>query len=34
MLLGAKLKEVPAGLDTRREVLAKYGLTIRGYLFC
>jgi hypothetical protein len=28
--VGVKRKDVPPGLGTRREVLAKYGLTIRG----
>ena len=30
LLLGAKLKDVPAGIGTLPEVLAKYGLTAHG----
>lgn len=30
LLVGVKLKDVPPGIGTRRKVLAKYGLTIRG----
>ena len=30
LLLGAKLKEVPPGIGTLQEVLARYGLTDHG----
>jgi hypothetical protein len=30
ILLGAKLRDVPPGIGTRQEILAKYGLTAHG----
>src|SRR5262249_4168644 len=30
VLLGVKLKDVPPGIGTRREILAKYGLAAQG----
>ena len=34
MLLGAKLKDVPPGIGTLPEVLARYGLTAHGWTLC